>query len=161
MACLKGPAPLPNCKLKCPSSAQREIIWSCHLWIEEINTLLPKASDFSRLKTLSLCFPTASSSLSCLLTLIPPCFFLSDSIRETGIQTTTRWLLWDITLPSSQSAGFPNKVVFLASTPCLLYSLACSVISRASLDLVTEVCMSAGSLAELHVTLSQRFLNPH
>ena len=30
-----------------------------------------------------------------------------------------RWLFWNISLPSSQSASFLNKVLFLASTPCL------------------------------------------
>ena len=158
MACLKGPATLPDCKLKCLCSAQREISDPAHLWTEEINILLPKAGEVMFFKIEDLCFPTASSSLFCLLTLIPPCFFLSDS---PGIQTMTRWLLWDISLPSSQSGGFPNKAVFLASTPCLLDSLACSVTSRVSLDLVTEVCMSVGSLAEPHITLSQRFLNTH
>ena len=41
-----------------------------------------------------------------LFTLLPQLF--------PSIQTQTRWLFWDISLPSSQSACFPNKVVFLA-----------------------------------------------
>ena len=46
---------------------------------------------------------------------------LSGSIKEPGIQTQTRWLFWDISLPSSWSAGFLNKVIFLASAHCLLF----------------------------------------
>ena len=37
----------------------------------------------------------------------------------------------------SWSASFPNKVIFLASTPCLLDSLASDAVNRATLDLVT------------------------
>ena len=36
-----------------------------------------------------------------------------------------RWLFWDVSLPSSLSAGFPNKVAFIASTPRLSDLLAC------------------------------------
>ena len=46
-------------------------------------------------------------------TLLPHHRSLSDSIKETGIQTQIRWFFRDTSLPSSQSAGFPNKVVFL------------------------------------------------
>ena len=59
-------------------------------------------------------------------------------IKEPGTQTLTRWLFWDISLPSSSSAGFLNKVVFLASTS-LSDSLACRVASRMSLDSVTVI----------------------
>ena len=62
-----------------------------------------------------------------------PFYFSSSSppplcaIKETGIQTLIRWLFWDFSLPSSLSAGFLNKVVFLASAPCLgLTGLSCS-----------------------------------
>ena len=41
------------------------------------------------------------------------------SIKETSIQTPIRWFFGDTSLPSSWSAGFPNKVIFLASTPHL------------------------------------------
>ena len=41
------------------------------------------------------------------------------SIKEPVIQILIGWLFWDISLPSSWSAGFPNEVVFQASTPCL------------------------------------------
>ena len=46
------------------------------------------------------------------------CFSLSDSMKETDIQTPMKWLFLDTSLPSSQSASFPTKVVFHASTPC-------------------------------------------
>ena len=32
------------------------------------------------------------------------------SIKEPGIQILIRWLFWDVSLPSSQSARFPSKV---------------------------------------------------
>ena len=41
------------------------------------------------------------------------------SIKEPGIQTPTKWLYWDISLPSSWAASSPNKLKFLASTPLL------------------------------------------
>ena len=92
-----------------------------HLWREEINTPLPKAGHswrrFARPRTLSLYFPTASSSLFCLWTLVSNRFSLSDSIKEIGMQTPTTSLLWDIGLPS-QSAGFWMKSCSLPS--CLL-----------------------------------------
>ena len=65
----------------------------------------------------------------------PPCHLWS--IKEPGIQTPKRWLFWNISLPSSWSAGFLNKIVFLASTPRLSDSLACHVESTASLELVS------------------------
>ena len=61
------------------------------------------------------------------------------SITESSVQTLLRWLFLDISLPSSWSAGFLNKVIFLASTLCPLDSLASHVASRVSLDSVTEV----------------------
>ena len=69
------------------------------------------------------------------------------STKELGIQTPIRWLFWDISLPSSWSAGFPNKVVLLASRPCLLHLLACCAGSRTSLDLIT--CLPVPSKANL------------
>ena len=60
------------------------------------------------------------------------------SIKEPGIQTHIRWLFHDISLPSSWSASFLNKVIFFASTPRLWDSLACCVASRASLDSATK-----------------------
>ena len=63
---------------------------------------------------------------------------LSGSIKEPGIQTRTRWLFWDISLPSFWSAGFLNKVILLALTPCLQDLLAYFAVSRISLDLVTS-----------------------
>ena len=43
------------------------------------------------------------------------------SIKEPGIQSTIRWLFWDISLPSSWSDGFLITVIFLASIPRLWY----------------------------------------
>ena len=56
--------------------------------------------------------------LSCLFLSILPFDFnssllLSESIKEPGIQTP-RWLLWDMSLSSSQFACFLKKVIFLA-----------------------------------------------
>lgn len=48
------------------------------------------------------------------------CFITSPhlwSVKETGIHAPRRWLFWGVSLPSSESAGFLNKVVFLVSTP--------------------------------------------
>ena len=59
------------------------------------------------------------------------------SMKEPGIQTPTRWLYGDISLPSSLSAGFLNKVLFLASTLPPSDSLASHVANRASLDSAT------------------------
>ena len=67
------------------------------------------------------------------------CFLPSShlwSILEPDIQSPIRWLPWDISLPSSRSAGFSNTVVFLASTHCLSVLLACSTVNRGSLDLL-------------------------
>ena len=58
------------------------------------------------------------------LTVAPYCLSLWLCNR-TSIQTLTRCLLWGISLLSSRSAGFPNKVIFFASTPHLSDSLAC------------------------------------
>ena len=53
--------------------------------------------------------------------------------KKPGIQALERCHL----LPSSWSAGFPNKVIFLASIPSPLDLLASRVASRVSLDSVT------------------------
>ena len=37
------------------------------------------------------------------------------SIKETSIQTWTKWIFWDLSLSASQPASFPNKVI----TSCL------------------------------------------
>ena len=98
-----------------------------------------------------------SPSLFCLLILIPHGF--SDSIKEPGIQTP-RWLLWDMSLPSSQSAYFLNKIIFLALILHLLDSLACYVASRASLDLVIRPHnnqVGVAGFTVLSTSLSQQF----
>ena len=43
------------------------------------------------------------------------------SIKDTGIQTLTKQFLWDISVLSSQSTGFPNKVAFPAWAPHLWF----------------------------------------
>ena len=56
------------------------------------------------------------------------------AIKETGIQTPIRWLFRDISLPFSWSAGFPNKVVFFASTSRLRFiGLLCGEQSKLGL----------------------------
>ena len=65
-------------------------------------------------------------------------FFLSLwSLKEPGIQTPIRWLLWGTSLPSSLSAGSLIKVSSLLQHLSLSDSLAYCVESRASLDSVT------------------------
>jgi len=76
------------------------------------------------------------------------------SIKGHGIQAPIRWLFWGVSLPSSQSAGFLNKAIFLTSPPPLLDSLACRAVSRArSLDSVTL------SIWELISFISVRWLS--
>ena len=69
-------------------------------------------------------------------TLLPHRLSLSDCIKETGIQTQKRWFFRDTILPSSPSAGFLNKVVFLASTPGLQF-IGLSGGEQSKLGLVT------------------------
>ena len=59
------------------------------------------------------------------------------SLKKTGIQTLKRRLFGDISLSSSQSAGFLNKFVFLASTTSSLILLASHAVNRVRLDSVT------------------------
>ena len=84
----------------------------------------------------ALALPPGALSL-CLKRLILPCpevghsarylqdnslYFLNRSLSLTYKRISSRppwWLFWSISLPSSWSAGFLNKVLFLASTPCL------------------------------------------
>ena len=87
-----------------------------------------------------------------LFTLLPHCLSLSivpsDFIslllfslwlyERTWHPEPTRWLTWDISLPCSPSAGFPNKVVFLASTLHILDSSTSHAANRASLKSLTR-----------------------
>ena len=72
-------------------------------------------------------------ALFTLLPHLPPLF-----CRRNWHLDPTRGLFWDISLPSSQSAGFPNK----RHIPCFnilsLELMACHAVNRASLDLVTR-----------------------
>ena len=57
------------------------------------------------------------------------------SIKEPGIQTPTRWSFWNISLPSSPSAGFLNKLLFFDSTPHLWFiGLTCGEERHLGLD---------------------------
>ena len=73
-----------------------------------------------------------------LFTLFPHLLPISVLWKKLASRPRMRWLFWDISLPSSQSASFPNKVII----PCLNTSspdsLACRVASRVSLDSVTK-----------------------
>ena len=62
----------------------------------------------------------------------------------------TRWLYWGTSLLPSRSAGFPHKVVFLASTPCLT--------SRVSLDSVTvlSTTQTLHALYDGHLRMSKQ-----
>ena len=68
------------------------------------------------------------------------CFLISLhlwSIKEPGIQTLTRQLFWDISLPSSRSSSFPDKVTFLASTSRLslkFIGLSCGKLGKHGLS---------------------------
>ena len=75
-----------------------------------------------RKKKLTYCFPEAGHSRGSarLMAFLLPHLPYLCSIKETGTQTLIGWLFWDTSLPSSQSAGFLNKIVFLASKPHLL-----------------------------------------
>ena len=102
-----------------------------------MNTFLPKAGYFRR------CFAKFTASPSIL-----SAFYISSSsplslcsIKEPGIQTPTRQLFWEVSLPSSWSVDFWNKAISLASTPHLQDLLTCPVMSRVSrstVDLETE-----------------------
>ena len=60
------------------------------------------------------------------------------SIKEAWILTQARWFIWDTTPPSSQSAGFPNKVTIPCPNNSFLDLLACCVAVSMSLDSVTR-----------------------
>ena len=116
---------LPRClivKLKWLCSVYGEIIWPC----PSVNCYKEKkrlTHSFQRLALpreilqdlwpLLLYFLIASPTLFCLLTLVPPCFSLWF-YKRTWHPDPTRWSFWDISLPSSWSAGFLNSNI-----PCL------------------------------------------
>ena len=122
----------------------------------------PSRSYFAR--SFLLYFLTASPSLFCLLTLVPHCCSPSGSIKEPDIQTMTRWLLWDIRLPSSWSANSLKKVVLFALTHCLSDLLDCRKESRVRLDLVTNSLQPSTAeytcICVSHLVMSES-LQPH
>ena len=99
----------------------------------------------ARKKKLTQPLPQAGHSRGQLQNLWPFYFISSSppplcSLKETGIQTPIRCFFGDISLPSSQSADFPNKVVFLASIPHLRFiGLSCGQQSELGLS-VTTAC---------------------
>ena len=78
-----------------------------------------------------------------LFTLLPPLLPFSVLLKETGIQTPIIWFWGDVSLPSSWSAGFPNKVSIPYLNSSSPYVLADPVVSRVGLDLV-NICYIAG-----------------
>ena len=100
-----------------------------------MNTPLPKAGPsqrcFSRLNTLFTLLPHCLS----LLALVPHCFSVSLSLRF----YKTTWHPDPNKLSYYDKLRMPTfKVVFLASTPHLLDSLACPLTSRVSLYSVSD-----------------------
>ena len=94
---------------------------------EEINISPPWGWPFQGIFTKLLAF--------LLPHLLPLC-----AIKETGIQSPIRWLFWDFSLPSSWSAGLPNKVIFLASKPRLRFiGLSCGKQSELGLGNISIV----------------------
>ena len=107
MTCLGEPCPF-----------QGSILTAVHLWMvarkKKLAHPLPEAGHSrEHLQNLRLFYFTSSSP--------PPLC----AIKESGIQIPIRWFFQDIVLPSSQSAGCPNKVVFLASTCLWFTGLSC------------------------------------
>ena len=101
-----------------------------HLWMatgrKNLTYLLPEIGPFQEIFAGLMTFYFISS-------LLPPLL----SVKDTGFPIPIKWLFWDIILPSSWPDNFPNKVIFLATTPSLLDLLTCHVVSRVSLDSVT------------------------
>ena len=136
---------LPLClavKLKCFCLAHREIIWPCppvkkkRLTHPFQRLVLPRdvPQDWTPLFTL---LP------HCLSSILPSDFislllFSLGLCEKTWHPEPTRWLIWDISLPSSPSAGFPNKVVFLASTLHILDSSTSHAENSTSLKSLTR-----------------------
>ena len=167
MACLRGPCPSAWLLNYSAFIVHREIIWPCPPLKAAVKKRLThpfpemfcKTEDtfyFIFLLPLPLYSAFWLEFLSPSLSVQFSRSVASDSLQphesqhtrppcpsETGIQAPTRWLFRDISLPSSWSASFLNKVIFLASTPCLLDLLACCAVSRLSLVSETvEVMMN-------------------
>ena len=114
MACLEGPSPLSDCKLKGLCSAQGEVACPCPPVNGRDEHPPSEGWPFprrwlTRLKTLALDCPTASSSL------FPFDFSfsllsLSPIYKEPGIQPPMRRLFWGASLPPPWSAGSLIKV---------------------------------------------------
>ena len=122
--------------------------------MEEINTSLPKVGNsqrcFARPKTLSLTSPLPLPPFQFTNPLPIPLYStfwlqfllacLSGSVKETGFQTLTRWLLETFfSLPSSPSASFPNKSCILCFNISSLGFIVCHAAGKASMDSVTKI----------------------
>ena len=87
-----GPCPLLDCKLKCLCSVHRDIVCVCSP-VDRRDEHTPSEGwafpwgRFTRLRTLSLYFPTAVPSLYSLLNLVPHCFFLSDLLKNLAFRS--------------------------------------------------------------------------
>ena len=101
MACLGDPC--PSAWILNPSAFVQD---SGHLWMAAgiQSPRLAIQGDICKINGL---FYFTSSPL-------PSLFY-----KRPGTQTPIRWLFWDISLLSSQTADFLNKVIFLALAPCL------------------------------------------
>ena len=97
--------------------------WRCFVRLMALFTLVPHRLSLFILP------------LTSVLRLPPPLRFM----KVRGFQTLARWLFRNISLPSSRSAGFPSKVIFLASTSQLEDSLTSPEVSRATIT--KEYCM--------------------
>ena len=59
------------------------------------------------------------------------------SKNKAKLSNPVKTVLWDTSMPSFQSAGFPNKYTIPCSSASSLDLLACHVVSSRSLDSVT------------------------
>ena len=129
-----------NVMLKCLCLAHRETIWPCSPVNDckkaEINTSPPGAWPFQEMfcKTDSRFFFFFSFTSS--LPFSPSLC----SMKETGIKTLIRWLFWDISLPSSWSASFLNKVLAWPLTRPLNYNIVCRLVGLLGGELSEHAC---------------------
>ena len=144
MACLREPCPFTS-MLNQSAFVHPDPV---HLWMaakkKKLTHPLPEAGH-SR-GHLQILWPFYFTSSS------PPLLY---SIKETGIQTPIRWFIRDTRLPSCLPA-FRIKSYFLLQH-LVSDSLACRVVSRASLDSVTHAYSWRGlSRGEFSIELGQR-----
>ena len=143
-----------------PSNEYSELISFKIDWfvITIIHNILPQGNLRLCLKRLTYSFPEVGHSRRHLQ---DTGFYFLDSSPSLSYERTWQsnpdnQIFWNTSLPSSQSAGLQNKVIFLASTPRLSDLLACHVVSRPSLVSVTEQPMKFKTklMSESHPTNS-------